>query len=258
MQPGAKRGDYPTVSSIGAASPWIPHAVLGPTIQEGCEGPPMCPEENNKDGERAGRNILWGVAEDFGAKEAEGSPRHSLQLWEEGGWSGRCWSLLLGIQWQNVSEWFKAAPGRVKTGHEEPLLRGSSNAAAVFLERWSVPQACQCWRGIWTMPLMTYLSFWSVLDCSVLDWSVLDWSGSGTGWLLSVPSSCNSLLHPVSALSIKCYCSFRQCYFALVFWLYFYVILMGGLEMVTVVSALLEILYFWSTSSVPAFWNSLW
>ena len=34
-----KRGDYPTGHSVGAASPQVVCALLGPTIQEGCEGP---------------------------------------------------------------------------------------------------------------------------------------------------------------------------------------------------------------------------
>ena len=39
-----------------------------------------------------------------------------------------------------------------------------------LLERWSMPQACQCLKGIWTMPLITCFSFWSALN----------WSGSWT------------------------------------------------------------------------------
>ena len=35
------------------------------------------------------------------------------------------------------------------------LLRGWSDTGTAFLERWSLPQACQCLRGIWTMPLTT-------------------------------------------------------------------------------------------------------
>ena len=53
------------------------------------------PEEGNKAGERAGRHVLRGAAEDFGLvwfgeKEAEGGPHCSLQLPEEGKWRGRC------------------------------------------------------------------------------------------------------------------------------------------------------------------------
>jgi len=54
-----RRGDYPAVFSLGVASSRVLYAVLGPTIQEGCEGPWMCPEEeSNKAGERAGRSVL--------------------------------------------------------------------------------------------------------------------------------------------------------------------------------------------------------
>ena len=35
----------------------------------------------------------------------------SLQLPEEGTGRGRCWALLPGVQWWDVWEWFKAAPG---------------------------------------------------------------------------------------------------------------------------------------------------
>jgi len=55
----------------------------------------MCPEEDNRAGERAGGRVLGGAAEDsgfvwFGEKEAEGRPDGSLQLPEEGKWRGRC------------------------------------------------------------------------------------------------------------------------------------------------------------------------
>ena len=55
-----------------------------------------------------------------------------------------------------------------------PLLRGWSDTGTGFLERWSMPQACQCWRGIWTMPLTTCFDFWSALQLS----------GSWTRWSL--------------------------------------------------------------------------
>jgi len=32
--------------------------------------------------------------------------------------------------------------------------RGWSNTATGLLERWSMPQTCQCLRGIWAMPLI--------------------------------------------------------------------------------------------------------
>jgi len=40
-----------------------------------------------------------------------------------------------------------------------------------FLERWLMPQACQCLRGIWTMLLKTCFDIWAALK----------WSGSWTG-----------------------------------------------------------------------------
>jgi len=32
-----------------------------------------------------------------------------------------------------------------------------------LLERWLMPQGCQCLRGIWAMPLITCFNFWSAL-----------------------------------------------------------------------------------------------
>jgi len=46
------------------------------------------------------------------------------------------------------------------------LRRGWSNPGIGFLERWSMPQACWCLRGIWTMPFKTCFNF-----CSALKWS---------------------------------------------------------------------------------------
>ncbi|KAK4831714.1 hypothetical protein QYF61_018766 [Mycteria americana] len=61
------------------------------------------------------------------------------------------------------------------------LLRGWSNTGIGFLERQSMPQACQCLRGTQTMPLITCFDFWSALK----------WSGSWTRWSLSQrPGAC--------------------------------------------------------------------
>ena len=49
-----------------------------------------------------------------------------------------------------------------------------SNSGTGFLERWAMPHACQCLRGILTMPLITCFNFWSALKSS----------GSWTRWLL--------------------------------------------------------------------------
>ena len=48
--------------------------------------------------------------------------------------------------------------------------RGWSNTGTGFLERWSMAQACQCLRGIWTMLLITTCNFLSSLK----------WSGNWT------------------------------------------------------------------------------
>jgi len=54
------------------------------------------------------------------------------------------------------------------------LPREWSNPGTGFLERWSMPQACQCLTGIWTTPLIICFNFWSALN----------WSGSWTTWSL--------------------------------------------------------------------------
>ena len=61
------------------------------------------------------------------------------------------------------------------------LPRGWSNTGTGFLEGWSMPQACQCLRGIWTMPLITCFNFWSALN----------YLGSWTRWSLYIPSNWN-------------------------------------------------------------------
>lgn len=54
-----KRGDCPTVLRVGL--PGALHAVLGPTIWEGCGDPWIHPEEGNKVEERAGRLRIFGL-----------------------------------------------------------------------------------------------------------------------------------------------------------------------------------------------------
>lgn len=44
------------------------------------------------------------------------------------------------------------------------LARGWSNTGTGFLERWSMLQACQCFRRVWTTPLTTCLNFRSALN----------------------------------------------------------------------------------------------
>jgi len=46
------------------------------------------------------------------------------------------------------------------------LQREWSNTGTGFLERWSMSQACQCLRGVRTMPLITCFNFWSALKRS--------------------------------------------------------------------------------------------
>jgi len=56
-QPAGQKRGYPAVFSVGVASPQVLCDVLGPAILEGSQGPSMCPEEGNKDGDWAGRHV---------------------------------------------------------------------------------------------------------------------------------------------------------------------------------------------------------
>ena len=53
------------------------------------------------------------------------------------------------------------------------LLRGWSNTGTGFLETWSIPQAWQCLRGIWTMPLTTCFNLVSPEVLRQLEYSVV-------------------------------------------------------------------------------------
>lgn len=59
------RGDCPAALALGSSASVL-CAVLGPTCQEGCEGPWMHPEEASKADDRDRNNILWGADENFG------------------------------------------------------------------------------------------------------------------------------------------------------------------------------------------------
>ena len=65
------------------------------------------------------------------------------------------------------------------------LQRRWSSIGTGSLERWLMPHTCQCFRGIWTMPLITCFNFWSALN----------WSGSWVRWLLDVPSNWDNLFY---------------------------------------------------------------
>lgn len=102
--------------------PWIFSGVLGPVIQEGCEGPWMSPEVR-----QAGVRVekLWGAIEIYfgGEKEAEGWLHGFLQLPEEEKWRG-VWIPSPWTQWRNTWEGFKAAHGQVQTGHWRHFFAG--------------------------------------------------------------------------------------------------------------------------------------
>lgn len=72
-------------------TPRLLYVVLSSNISGRCNGL----EEGNKGGQRAGRNVLWGVAEEFGftqfgEKEIERWPYCSLHLTENGMWRWMC------------------------------------------------------------------------------------------------------------------------------------------------------------------------
>ena len=53
------------------------------------------------------------------------------------------------------------------------LLKGWSNTGTGFLETWSIPQACQYLRGIWTMPLTTCFNLVSPEVLRQLDYRIV-------------------------------------------------------------------------------------
>lgn len=135
-------------------------------------------------------NVLWWVVEDSGA----------CLVWRKGGW--RVISLLSTASWGEVerevmvsSACYPVTRQSCTRGDPHWALGSISfprewlNTRTDFPESWSVPQACQCSRGTWTMPLIRYFNFWSALQ----------WWGSWTRWLLyatsnySVNSSCSTL-----------------------------------------------------------------
>ena len=142
----------------------------------------MSPEEGNKAGRRAGRNVLW-----------EGA----CLVWRKGGWgaiallsaaswggeveskvpSSSPWDPVMGYSVGVVQSCAKGGLGWTLGSFSLP--RGWSKPGTGLLERCLTPQACQCLRGIWTMPLATGINFWSALN----------WSGSWTGWSLEVLSN---------------------------------------------------------------------
>ena len=102
------------------------------------------------------------------------------------------------------------SPGEVQAGHEGSisLLRGWSNPGTSFLERCSMPQAGQCLRGIWTMPLTTCFNFWSAAKSS----------GSWTRWLWQVSSKWNIIFCSIlfwyctKKTEVRCWYFFIQLY----------------------------------------------
>lgn len=105
------------------------------------------------------------------------------------------YSFLKRGSWEGGAEFFSLTPsartcgnswnlnpsGKVQIWPKQTfsLLKGWWNPGTDFLQKWSVSCACQCWRGIWMMPLKPCFNFWSVLK----------WSGGWTRCLWWVPSN---------------------------------------------------------------------
>ena len=165
--PAAQKGRRPTASSAGAASPRVLRAVLGPAISEGCEGPRRRPEEANSAGGRAGRPGLRGAAEALGSSGLE-------QRGLRGDLAALC-SFLGRGRGEGGADPFCPGSGDGHAGMVQSCARGGSgwtsgstssprgwsDTATGFLGRWAMPQACQCFRGVWPMPLVTSFNPWS-------------------------------------------------------------------------------------------------
>ena len=87
-------GDCPTLLCASPTSPRALCAVLGTTVQKGCNTVGECPEEDDEDGEgtrgedvRRAAEVAWPVPP--GEEEAVGGPHHSIQLPSEGECRGR-------------------------------------------------------------------------------------------------------------------------------------------------------------------------
>lgn len=57
------------------------------------------------------------------------------------------------IRWLDVGQWFKTAPETFICDNKKLFLSGWAKTATGFLGRWLMPQASQCLRGFWAMPL---------------------------------------------------------------------------------------------------------
>lgn len=118
----------------------------------------------------------------FGGLEVEGWPHNTAWVPEERTWrelpSSFPWDPLVGCLGMAWDAWERIYLGRfLRLGSQFILMTVWSNAVIGLLELYMMPQISHCLISIWTMFLITCITFWSVLK----------WPGSCTGWWLTRP-----------------------------------------------------------------------
>lgn len=97
----------------------------------------------------------------------DGWPHYFLKLGEE--WRGRCWALPSDSQGQMKMVQSSARGSLYLRLGSFSLLSVWSATGTDYLQRWPMPEASQCLRGLYTMLLTTFFIFGQ------------PWSGQGVG-----------------------------------------------------------------------------